>query len=39
MLVFGLAVLVAGLPLVQTTFASLMAAAFNSIPAIYEPGR
>jgi flagellar biosynthetic protein FliR len=39
MLVFGLAVLVAGLPLVQTTFASLMAAAFNTIPAIYGPGR
>jgi flagellar biosynthetic protein FliR len=37
MLVFGLGILLAGLPLVQTTFSALMADAFNAIAAISDP--
>jgi flagellar biosynthetic protein FliR len=34
MLVFGLGVIVAGLPLIQSTFAGLMAEAFRAIAAL-----
>lgn len=38
-LVFGLFILVASLPLVQTTFAALMAEVFNAIGALYLSGQ